>query len=233
MQYRTVALIVGVLASSGATAQEIGGVGLGVGYGLLTGPTLDINYAFNEYVQARANMSSGMDYSHSDTVDAWKYQGKLQDGQKRLALDWHPFGGNFFLSAGYAFNDMSVNANSNTARTGEVVSIGGQQFTVDGEAYLDGKLNWDNAPTVSLGWGNSPAKGFGFLVEAGVIFTGAANMKLDGHGTVRDANGNRFDFSSNDPYLAGLVDTERDKVRKELAKVDFLPILQLGVNYRF
>ena len=83
-----------------------------------------------------------------------------------------------------------------------------------------------------MGWGNSPSKGFGFLFEAGLIFTGAAKYNLTGSGTVQDSNGTTYDLAS-DPTIKAQLDKEKAKVEKDVSQLDFLPILQLGLNYRF
>jgi hypothetical protein len=217
------ALKTGLIASTlGLTllapqAQADGGLGVGIGYGLLAGPTLELNYPINNYLVARGSVSSGMNLSETATTDDLKYQVKADGGIHRLALNYHPFQGSFFLSAGYAINQFELTAN---ARESDV-TIDDQPFT--GNVAVNGKLKWDNAPTLSLGWGHSPKQGWGAMLEVGAIFTGAAKVNLNG--TISDPGQQQA--------LNDALKNEERKLKDDVAKLDFLPILQLAVTYRF
>ena len=199
-------------------AQADGGLGVGIGYGLLAGPTLELNYPINSYLVARGSVSSGMSLNETATTDDLKYKVKADGGIHRLGLNYHPFQGSFFLSAGYAINQFELTAN---ARESGTVTVGDQDFT--GVVAINGKLKWDNAPTLSLGWGHSPKQGWGALFEVGAIFTGAADVNLNG--TISD--------NSQQQALNDALKNEERKLKDEVAKLDFLPILQLAVTYRF
>ncbi|AHF02193.1 hypothetical protein THIAE_02385 [Thiomicrospira aerophila AL3] len=198
--------------------QADGGLGVGIGYGLLAGPTLELNYPINSYLVARGSVSSGMGLNQTNRVDDVNYRIKADGGIHRLGLNYHPFQGSFFLSAGYAINQFELTAN---ARESGTVTVGDDTF--DGTVAINGKLKWDNAPTLSLGWGHSPKQGWGALFEVGAIFTGAADVNLNG--TIND--------NSRQQALNDALKNEERKLKDEVAKLDFLPILQLAVTYRF
>jgi len=121
---------------SGSVMAETGSIGLGLGYGLLSGSTLQGTYVISPSFQARAALSTGMDMSGTATSGDWNYDTKQKNGQKRLALDWHPFEGSFFVSAGYAINDMTVEGNALQTANNQVVTIGDQTYTVNGDVNL-------------------------------------------------------------------------------------------------
>jgi hypothetical protein len=75
---------------------------------------------------------------------------------------------------------------------------------------------------LSLGWGHSPAEGWGAMFEVGAIFTGAPDVALSG----------TFDGSEDATLNAALKD-EETKLKNDVGDFDFLPILQAGVTYRF
>ncbi|SFR53202.1 hypothetical protein [Thiomicrospira sp. ALE5] len=199
-------------------AQADGGLGVGIGYGLLAGPTLELNYPINSYLVARGSVSSGMGLNQTNRVDNVNYKIKADGGIHRLGLNYHPFQGSFFLSAGYAINQFELTAN---ARESGTVTVGDDTF--DGTVAINGKLKWDNAPTLSLGWGHSPKQGWGALFEVGAIFTGAADVSLKG---TTNAPGRQDDLNKE-------LRNEERKLKDDVAKLDFLPILQLAVTYRF
>ena len=205
-----------------SNASESSSVGVGINYGLFAGPTLELTYPINNSLQIRGALSSGMDMSETATTDI-EYQVKAKDGINRLALDYHPFENNFFVSAGYAVNSFNIEADAQ--KNGAGITIG--DTTYSGNVTLNGTLDWDNAPSLSLGWGNSPEKGWGGLIELGAIFTGAADVSITGTGTL---NGNDV---STDPAIQAEITKEEKKVQNELSDYDFLPILQAGITYRF
>jgi hypothetical protein len=237
MKRLTLAASLAAVLVSGAAMAESGKFGIGVNYGLLSGAGLEGTYVINPMFQARASISGGMDLSATDKSGDFDYAYSLKNGQKRLALDWHPFEGNFFVSGGYAINDYALQADATAGTAGQKVSIGNDSYTVVNPVSLRATANWSNAPTLSFGWGNSPEKGFGFLFEAGMIYTGAATYDLVAtKGTANAVIGgtayNNLDLTT-DPRVKASLAAEKAKVEKNVAQMDFLPILQLGLNYRF
>ena len=194
------------------------GVGVAVNYGLISGPALELTYPINDMLQVRGALSSGMGLSESTNDTDIEYDVKADGGIHRLSLDYHPLAGSFFLSAGYAFNDFKLKADG--TKTGALVEVGNDTFA--GTVDINGNLDWDSAPMLSLGWGHSPAKGWGAIFEVGAIFTGAPDVALSG----------TLDGLSNATLDAALVD-EETKIKNDVGDYDFLPILQAGITYRF
>lgn len=225
------ALASAVLVSSNASASALDGVGLGLNYGLISGPGLELNYPINDTFQVRGAISNGMGLSTTTDDTDVKYDLKADGGVHRLAIDYHPFQGTFFLSGGYAVNNFKLDASANVAN-GEVVKIGDKEYTSTGNLKLKGALEWDSAPTLSLGWGHSPSSGWGAMFEVGAIFTGAAKVSLVGTGKVKEGTNPSVDVSS-DPEVQASIDREKKKLQDDVAKLKFLPILQAGITYRF
>ncbi len=204
----------------------VSGLGVGAGYGLFSGPTVELNYAINPMFQVRGSLSTGMNFSETASVNDVKFKVTNKEGGiNRLALNFHPFEGHFFLSAGYAFNAYKLEANGNASGS---VKVGDTNFT-GVNVNMKGDLEWNNAPSLSLGWGHSPTKGWGAMIEMGAVFTGAAKTNLNATGSY---NNGAIDVS-NDPAFQSALREEERKLRKEVAKVDFMPILQAQVTYRF
>lgn len=222
------ALIAGSMAVTNAQASE--GVGVGVNYGLFSGATLELTYPITDVLQIRGALSNGMGLDETASDTDIEYEVEADGGINRLALDYHPFDSGFFLSAGYAFNSFQIDA-VGTSSALESVEIGDDNYTVTSDLALNGQLDWDSGATLSLGWGHSPAKGLGFLVEVGAIFTGAANVDLSGTGTVSDGT-TTYDVS-NDPVVLESIAAEEKELEDEVADYEFLPILQAGITYRF
>jgi hypothetical protein len=219
--FSTVLGVTTVLSSFGSQAAE--NIGVGVDYGLISGPTLELTYPINDLLQVRGALSSGMGLTETTSDTNVDYDVKADGGVHRLALDYHPFAGSFFLSAGYAFNDFKLNADGTGTGT---VTVGNEEYT-GANITLNGQLDWDSAPTLSLGWGYSPAEGWGAMFEVGAIFTGAPDVNLDGSGTYDGG-----DITS-DPNFQQALKDEEAKLQNDVGDYDFLPVLQAGVTYRF
>ena len=203
-------------ASQSAVAMD--NVGLAVNYGLISGPALELTYPINDMLQVRGALSAGMGLSETANDTDIAYDVKADGGIHRLSMDYHPFSGTFFMSAGYAFNDFKLK--SSGTKTATDVEVGNETF--NGTVDIKGDLTWDSAPMLSLGWGHSPSKGWGAMVEMGAIFTGAPDVSLSG----------TLDGSSDTTLNTALKD-EETKLKNDVGDFDFLPILQAGVTYRF
>lgn len=213
-----------------SSANSAEGLGLGINYGLFAGPTLELTYPLTDTLQVRGALSNGMGLSETASDTDIDYEVEAKGGINRLALDYHPFGNGFFLSAGYAVNNFNLDATGTSSAT-EVVEIGDDTYTVTSDVSLNGKLDWNNGPTISLGWGHSPATGLGFLLEIGAIFTGSADVSLSGTGTVTD--GTDVLDVSNDPTVQESLKAEEIKLENDVADYEYLPVFQAGITYRF
>ncbi len=218
--------------SLSASANAFENVGLGINYGLFSGPTLEMTYPLSDSLSVRGALSSGMSLSETDSGSGNEldYSVESNGGIHRLVLDYRPMGGNFFLSAGYAINNFKVTADASQTTSGQV-TIGDETYDTSANLSLNGVIDWDNAPMLTLGWGHSPAEGWGALFEIGAIFTGSGNVSLNGAGTVTQG-GTVYDVST-DPTVRAALDAEEARIKNDIADYDFLPVLQAGITYRF
>lgn len=206
MRKLSLAAVAAMMVSGAAVA---GNFGASVNYGL-GGLGADLGYAvMPDTLNLRAGLNGGLTQTGSVTPDTTPYNYSLNTGYKTLGLDWHPFGGSFRLSGGYAWSDVKLDVNTSGTYT-----YGSQ--TVTGTAT--GQIKYANAPYLSLGWGNhAPAKGgFFFNSELGAMLTGQPDVTLsESTNTVTQAN----------------IDAERNKVRSDA--MGFFPIVKLGLGYTF
>ena len=217
--------------NSYAQTSPVDKVGVAVGVDLISGPTLELSYPITDYVSVRGSLSTGwsMDEEISDTDITYNVE---TDGAiNRLALDIRPFQGAFFLSAGYGLSNFKVKPSAEYA-SGDSFTVDGNEYTVTSNtAVLNGNLDWDSAPTLSFGWGNSSSKGLGFLFEAGVAFTDAPTVSLNGFGTVEDSTGLvTYDLAQDDNNI---ISDEEANLQAEADEYDLLPIIRMAATYRF
>ncbi|MBO1927358.1 hypothetical protein J3998_07175 [Thiomicrorhabdus sp. 6S2-11] len=189
--------------NSYAQTSPVDKVGVAVGVDLISGPTLELSYPISDYVSVRGSLSTGwsMDEEISDTDITYNVE---TDGAiNRLALDIRPFQGAFFLSAGYGLSNFKVKPSAEYAN-GDSFTVDGNEYTVTSNtAGLNGNLDWDSAPTVSL----------------------------NGFGTVEDSTGLvTYDLAQDDNNI---ISDEEANLQAEADEYDLLPIIRMAATYRF
>ncbi|QKI88075.1 hypothetical protein [Thiomicrorhabdus xiamenensis] len=218
-----------VLAQDSATT--LSPVAVGIGIDIISGPTLEVSYPLNGYLTLRGTLSTGWSIDEDIQDSDIDYNVESDGAINRLAVDIHPFQNGFFVSAGYGLSDFKIKPSA-SYNNGDSFDVNGTTYTVESAtAGLNGKLDWDSAPTLSLGWGHSPEQGWGFLFEAGAVFTGSAGVRLDGYGTV-STNGGLVTYDLADDNNNVIRDEEQN-LQDEVKDYDLLPILRLGATYRF
>ena len=210
MRKAMMAATAAMMVSGGVSAANFGA---SVNYGL-GGLGADLGYSLiQDTVNVRAGLNAGLDMSGTFKSDGIDYRYNVDTGYKTLGLDWHPFSGGFRVSAGYAWSDIKLGLKGVTDGTQTINGV-----PIPAGSSVTASAKYDNAPYVSIGWGNhAPSKGgLFFNSELGMMFTGKPTVTLtESTGTV----------SATD------VAAEADKVKKDA--IDFFPILKLGVGYTF
>jgi hypothetical protein len=107
------------------SANSLENLGVGINYGLFSGPTLEMTYPLSDAFSVRGALSSGMGLNKTDNGAGTEvdYTVETDGGIHRLVLDYRPMGGNFFLSAGYAINNFEITANSSQNVSGQVTIV--------------------------------------------------------------------------------------------------------------
>lgn len=221
MKKTIIALATTVLMSTAALADgHEKSVGVSANVGLLSGAGVEVTYPINDIFHVRGSLSAGLgiDETSGDPGEV-QYNGQADGGINRLAIDYRPWAGTFFISAGYAMNNFALDVTGTGSGT---TTVGDDQ--ISGNININGQLNWDNGATLSMGWGHSPEQGWGAMLEIGAIFTGAANVSLTGTTDAADPAQSELDAA---------LAKEEDNLRSDMADLDFLPIIQAGITYRF
>jgi hypothetical protein len=213
MRKAMMAATAAMMVSGGVSAANFGA---SVNYGL-GGLGADLGYSLiQDTVNVRAGLNAGLDMSGTFKSDGIDYRYNVDTGYKTLGLDWHPFSGGFRVSAGYAWSDIKGDLNYTSDGSQKVGNT-----NVPAGTKAMASVKYDNAPYVSIGWGNhAPSKGgLFFNSELGMMFTGKASVNL----STSDQNFNNT--------FANDIRVEAEKIRKDAP--DFFPILKLGVGYTF
>jgi hypothetical protein len=216
-----------LLAAAPAAAADLA---LGVRAGTAgVGPELTLGLSR----QVHARLAAGFltyDTTYDDT--GVRYDGELELRNALLLLDWHPGGGGFRFSVGGAWNDNQLAV---SAPLRELVrrerpellpllpagDLGRLHGTAAGASF---------APYAGFGWG-TPFGGrgrWGVNLDVGALYHGEPEVDL------------RADLAAGLPLPPGgsqlldaLAAQEARQLEEELADYRYLPVLSLGVTFRF
>ena len=162
-------------------------------------------------------------------------------------IDFYPFGDTWFLgglrvSGGYMTGDLDLNADiRGTKKLNEIeFELGGRKYKYDG-SEMRGKsnVNWKySGPYLGAGFDLGIFRGLKLYFDAGVVFTdNHAKINLD-----VPITSDLKDITSGAPQeITGVIETEFEEAKakatadaqSELNKVDYFPIVKLGLMYRF
>jgi hypothetical protein len=198
----------GVYASAGTT-------GLGGG----------IAATFGSYFGARIGYTS---YEHK--VDDLEESGLTFDGKAKIGgmhalLDWHPFGGNFRLSAG-AIENASLSAR--VQPIADTYTLNGTSYSADDIGDATGAAEYESiSPYAGVGFGRALSSDgrFAFSADLGVVFTGSPEVELNA--TCRIQNAMLCAQIEDD------VATERAALQDDADELEYWPVLSLGLSYKF
>jgi hypothetical protein len=198
-----------------AFAQDASRVTLGVTAGSLgVGP--ELTYDVNAKLSVRGS-ATFLDIHHDFSTSSLHYDGEADLLSGGLALDYKPFGGGFFLSAGVRYDGNTIKA---TASPSAPVTINGVSYTPAQVGVVSAKTTFPSvAPTLSLGYRFHPNRHVVFGLEAGAMFMGEAKISTP---AVTGTGVNAAD-----------LEAERVTLQSQVDKYQTYPVLQATLAYRF
>ena len=228
------ALLAAIGASSATFAQEAAtysspatSFGISVKAGDM-GAGIDLTYGINEYFKLRGGYSQ-MDFSRNFTSNGSQFNGKLKLGGWDLLVDAHPFANGFRITAGGYIPTTQLGLTGTTTGAG-TYTINGNTYTTAEVNSVNGKANYSGVkPYLGLGYDgfNSATNGgLYFTSDVGVIFSGAPKVTLS-------ANCSAGTAPSTCAQLGTDIAAQQQSINSTLSKYNLLPVLQLGVGYRF
>ena len=216
MEYFVVALsvatlFVGATGHSRSHAAEVyghvGTEGLGIGFG----------QGITDAVGFRGEANFGI-YSRAIRSDGVSYDANVRLGGVGVYGDWFAFGNGFHFTGGLTFNDKQASGTGRSSST--TVNLNGNTYSIAGE-QLVAKFEYPKVmPYIGVGWGHVPThKGWGFVADIGLMF-GKPKVSL-----------------SATPGLAAQagadIEAERRLLQNDADDFRILPMLKIGVSYRF
>lgn len=221
---KTVALLAAfaALPATAAFAQEDRGrFALGAQVGT-PGAGLQAQYSVNDYIVLRGSYDV-LQWEADDTYDGVDYEADIDFQSPGAFVDIHPFKNGFFVSGGAYFGERGVDLTSNPD---EDVELGGFTFTPEQVGTLNGRIDLEStAPFLGIGYDNTFTRGgaWGFRILAGAAFGDAPQVRLRASGGTL----------SDDPLFQEILADEERDIQEEADNYEVLPVVQIGLNYRF
>lgn len=188
-----------------------------------TGFGADASWRFHENLAVTARYTDGLNLDTDFDEDGVTYNADFEMKASSVKMDYFPFGGKFFLSAGIMMPDIEANVigtpdnnttyefNNRTYTAAEIGSVVGSATVSDG-----------TQPYVGLGWRSSHQSGLSFFSEFGVV---ATNVDV----SLSTTN----NFEALNPQLQQDIRAEEQSLKDDIDKLPVFPVAVLGVSYTF
>lgn len=187
-----------------------------------TGYGGEVSWRFHERLGVTAQYAGGLDWDGDYDTDKANYEGTLDVSAGALKVDYYPFGGSFYLTAGAMLPDMKADF-TGRAKEAQTVEINGVTYTLDDVGTQEGTLTVADSvqPYAGLGWRSSHERGLGFFTELGIMTTDT-EISLNAEGA-----------ASNNPQAQREIEAEERRLQEEADQYEVYPVAVLGVSYTF
>ena len=211
----TPALAQGVAPGRVAVGAQVGTTGVGA----------EVQVRASDMIVVRGSVDT-FRYDEEFETDDIDYDGELDFTTGGAFVDLHPFGNPFFVSAGGFAGQRTVEVTGTASRS---VVVGGQTLTPVQFGRLVGEADFgDTAPFLGIGFNNTFTHDgrWGFKVLAGAAFGGDPEV------TLRREGGDPLPPAVQAQFDADRA-AEEQELEDELEALKTLPVVQLGLSYRF
>lgn len=188
-----------------------------------TGFGADASWRFHKNLAVTARYTDGLDIGTDFDEDGVNYDADFEMKASSLKVDYFPFGGRFFISAGVMMPDIEANV-VGTPDNGSVYEFNNRNYSAAeiGSVVGTATVSDGTQPYVGLGWRSSHESGFSLFSEFGVV---ATNVDV----SLSTTNG----FENIDPTLRDDIRAEEASLKDDIDKLPVYPVAVLGVAYTF
>ena len=200
------------------------GFGTSVKIGTL-GAGVELSTAISDDLRIRGGLNY-LTYSFDSEISNIDYEFEPEFNSISLLLDYHPFGGSFFLSGGAFLNNNNVQV-TGTIGKDKIPSIYSQYAFAADLANISGDVEFQPvAPYLGLGWrSNKGQDGWGIACDLGVMFQGSpdvTNLQINAP----------IDLNNRQEVQTFLKEQEQE-IEDELERFKYYPVASLMLLYNF
>lgn len=209
----------GLMFSINSFAKEESGFFTGIQAGTL-GAGLNVGYNFNDMFGLRANIN-GLKVSRDVNVGDLKYNGNAKLLTAGILADYHPFENGFRLSAGAYYNDNKIYGHGYSTKT--YYGLDPNDF-----GYEDASVKYNKfSPYLGVGYDVNITENLSFVSDLGVLYQGKGKVK---NSTVCYS---QFVCTILSDKLNEENESQKYKIQDKADKLQFYPVLSIGLSYSF
>lgn len=188
-----------------------------------TGIGADVSWRFHTNLALTGRYTDGMDFDTDFEEDGVDYDAEFGMKAASLKVEYFPFGGRFFISAGAMMPEIEANV-TGTPQDGTTYELNGTNYSAAqiGSVVGTATVSDGTQPYVGMGWRSSHETGFGFFSEFGVV---ATNVDV----SLSTTNG----FENLDPTLQEDIRAEEASLKDDIDKLPVFPVALIGISYTF
>jgi len=228
MKKNMIAAITLSLAAGFANAETTSGMLPDIGVSAKAGTAgfgVDFTAAINDNFKVRAGYST-YEYSTNHTEEDIDYDAKLRLGGFNLLADYHPWAGGFRVTAGGFTPKHRLGGVGKYTGPSSTVTVNGRDYSSNDLQNLTLDAKWKGfRPYLGLGYDgfNKTKAGLFFTADVGVIFSGSPSVRL----AANCVNAALCAQAATD------IAAEEAKLRDDISDAKYLPVVQVGIGYRF
>lgn len=188
---------------------------------------IDGGYKFSPNLHARLGLNTvGFNYNYkSEGID---YSANFKPTNIHLLGDYFPFGGGLRLTGGFVIQNNQFTATAKPSANNQI-TLNGTTYDASqvGNIGGEGKFGSSVAPYLGIGFGTPINSGFGFNIDAGVMFAGSPTVALSAN-----------NISSSIPtaiqnQIRSDLAAQEQKTNADLRGFNLYPVLSIGFSYAF
>jgi hypothetical protein len=188
---------------------------------------VDGGYKFSPNLHARLGINTiGFGYNYSSQgID---YKASVSPTNVHLLGDYFPFGGGLRVTGGFVFQNNRFSGSAKSDASNQI-NINGTNYDASqiGTVETSGSFSNSVAPYLGIGFGTPISEGFGFNIDAGVMFAGSPTVSLSANNVspavpVAVQNQLRSDLA-----------TQQQKTNADIKNFNIYPVLSIGFSYAF
>ncbi len=202
-------------AEVGVTA-SVSTIGVGLHGSVPLKPSINARFGFN-----------ALRYSTEENTNDVNYDFKLKLATVDALVDYFPMDGAFRVTGGVVYNGNEFEGTGRPKGNG-TYTFNGSTYPASSVGSVVGEVTFKKlAPYLGLGWGNAVAadKGWGFSTDIGVIFQGKPKSSLSNRGCTATA--------AVCTQIASDIQAENRSLQAEMDDFKTLPVIRVGVSYKF
>lgn len=206
-------------ANTGADFEPQVSVGAVAG---MTGLGADVSWRFHRNIALTGRYTDGLSVGTDFEEDGVNYDTDFDLKASSVKLDYFPFGGRFFLSAGIMMPDIEASVEG-TPQAGGVYEFNNQNYSAAeiGSVVGNATLVDGTQPYAGIGWRSSHKAGFSTFSELGVVATDASV-------SLRTSR----NVEANNPALQEDLRAEEQSLKDDI-DLPVFPVAVFGIAYTF